>query len=652
MIIVSASYRILAEVPSTWRTFPRSFFVSEKDDVRPDIAIYQPRTDGVKTRAQARLDHSMADRRQDAPVGQPATASDTPSSDTLSDTLTERSAAAEPRSISAADPPPSAALAPPLFADKASLAASVKHDEEGKDSDSEDEEYDLEMLLCKSMRRMSAHRAFGPGYSSDNSGDGPRRPSNQARNARGRFVKDPKTIPDPPAHQKLLIQENDDDFPELVADSDSDSDDESAAERKIAKKKQAKPVPLHGASPSFQGVAETSCPVATPPAPAVFEDDFAASGTFLPVDRSREGPATNIVRLAARQAAPANRPAIRAAFKFAHSAERGPDRTNEQVQSDFYGFFSRSEIEHAKETGVYLDDDEIDVPFDPRPISSKKPSDTSDEDERDERKTAEIPVLKNPRARNRTYDSLDKEALVGEDKSITDAVTRFHYLPGTESGTLRIASSLLGPETGRGVFNMAKISAYQEICEYGGVAMETNKNNYEDNFWSRNEFTFYDPIRQQIVIGDQNSYGCLIQDSLNDERNNCIIKWNSKKGKYCVYALENDIPSYSELYLPYGVEFWLVHARTPALIEKVRSNYKNFDRMFRENEEKLWQNKPGPSPVSSVAFQNQSTSHCQLSSKLVLKIWSLCPLPQIWLLANRPFFPCGEKQLQFWRGRW
>ena len=105
MIIVSASYRILAEVPSTWRTYPRSFFLSEQDDVRPDVAIYQPRSDGVKTRAQAKLDYSMADRRKDAPVEQPVAVGDIPSSDTLSDTLAKKSAAAEPRSLSAADPP-------------------------------------------------------------------------------------------------------------------------------------------------------------------------------------------------------------------------------------------------------------------------------------------------------------------------------------------------------------------------------------------------------------------------------------------------------------------------------------------------------------------------------------------------------------------
>ena len=58
------------------------------------------------------------------------------------------------------------------------------------DDNEEDEEYDLEMLLNKHVRRVSAHRMFGPAFSSDNTGDGPSKPSKQYK---ATHLKDPLT---------------------------------------------------------------------------------------------------------------------------------------------------------------------------------------------------------------------------------------------------------------------------------------------------------------------------------------------------------------------------------------------------------------------------------------------------------------------------
>ena len=94
------------------------------------------------------------------------------------------------------------------------------------------------------------------------------------------------------------------------------------------------------------------------------------------------------------------------------------------------------------------------------------------------------------------------------------------FLPGTENGNLRFGESLLGPETGLGVFNLTEIGEYEPICEYGGITIEENS----ENVFTQNEYSYLDPIRHRLVIGNQWSYGSLTQDSLDDSKNNCVVK--------------------------------------------------------------------------------------------------------------------------------
>ena len=150
---------------------------------------------------------------------------------------------------------------------------------------------------------------------------------------------------------------------------------------------------------------------------------------------------------------------------------------------------------------LYLDENDADAQVEPLPVPSliceNKESAMMDQNCIDE------PDENPPRLRNCRHENLNEEVLTGQILSMIDNASLFYCLPGTQLGNLRFGESLLGPNTGLGVFNMLKIGAHQPICEYEGIITRP----HSENIWTSNEYSYLDPIRHKMVIGNRSSYG-------------------------------------------------------------------------------------------------------------------------------------------------
>jgi len=160
--------------------------------------------------------------------------------------------------------------------------------------------------------------------------------------------------------------------------------------------------------------------------------------------------------------------------------------------------------------------------------------------------------------------------MIGQDEDIAKDVKSFQFIPGTKAGNVRFGPSLLGPTTGLGAFVIKKVRSWSPICPYDGELKIATKS----NLWSRDQYTYYDPSREMLLVGSRGSYGCLIQDPLNDVKCNCRIVFLKEFNAYWVCSMETDIPAGSELYLAYGHEFWMVHAANDEILYlKAKQNY-------------------------------------------------------------------------------
>ena len=161
---------------------------------------------------------------------------------------------------------------------------------------------------------------------------------------------------------------------------------------------------------------------------------------------------------------PPNQNAIEIAIARANEIVRKASaafRNNQpRNRNDLYAFVSRAESKDC-ENVFYLEDDEDDVPFAPLPV----PQQQSEENNIVEISQADEPALELPRVRVSLHDNLNEEVLNGESFSMNGSDLQF--LPGTKYGNLRFGGSLLGPETGLGVFNVNEIGEYEAICEHG-----------------------------------------------------------------------------------------------------------------------------------------------------------------------------------------
>jgi hypothetical protein len=167
-----------------------------------------------------------------------------------------------------------------------------------------------------------------------------------------------------------------------------------------------------------------------------------------------------------------------------------------------------------------------------------------------------------PRVRIFKHASLDEENLIGQEDEIAKNVANYEYLPGTKAGNVRFGPSLLGPSTGLGAFVIKKFPSWSPICPYDGESKIATR----VNLWSRDQFTYYDPSRGSLLLGSRGSYGCLVQDPLNDLKCSCKIVFIKEFNASWVCSMETDIPAGSELYLAYGGEFWMVHAANDEIL--------------------------------------------------------------------------------------
>ena len=107
----------------------------------------------------------------------------------------------------------------------------------------------------------------------------------------------------------------------------------------------------------------------------------------------------------------------------------------------------------------------------------------------------------------------------------------------------------------------------------------------QDDKRTRSDAIYQIPSTGTYVIGDKRtSYGPWINDPLDQNKVNCMIKYNKKKKRLEVQVGPLDIQSYGELFICYGEDFWGAHLDKAPLEKIVAAYYGVANRTQHRNE--------------------------------------------------------------------